>query len=45
MLFWNEAINPGRQLTTDAAAWQARASVQPKSGGYEIPVPGLTEVL
>jgi myo-inositol 2-dehydrogenase/D-chiro-inositol 1-dehydrogenase len=46
MLTWEEAISSQKQLTTDAETWDAPAPVQPKAeGGYEIPVPGLTEVL
>lgn len=46
MLTWDEALASNRQLTTDAETWDGRAPVQPKpEGGYEIPVPGLTEVL
>ena len=45
MLTWDEAINSEKELTTDAEAWDAPAPVQPESdGGYQIPVPGLSEV-
>ena len=46
MLTWEEALHSGRQITTDAETWDAPAPVQPMAGaGYEIAVPGLTEVL
>ena len=45
-LTWAEAINSQRRITTDAETWDAAAPVQPlPGGGYEIPVPGLTEVM
>jgi predicted dehydrogenase len=46
MLTWEEAIQSEKRLTTDAVAWDAPAPVQPRpEGGYEIPIPGVTEVL
>ena len=46
MLTWEDAINSEKVLTTDAVDWNARAPVQPiDGGGYQIPIPGFTEVL
>lgn len=43
---WQQALDEGRRLTTDAESWDAPAPVQPgPEGGYEIPLPGVTEVL
>ena len=42
---WDEALNSGRQLTTDAETWDAPAPVQPDGdGGYQIPMPGMVRV-
>ncbi len=41
----NEALNKGRQLTTDAEDWDAPAPVQPDAdGSYQIPMPGMVNV-
>ncbi len=46
MLTWDEALASGRKLTADGETWDSPAPVQPlASGGYEIPVPGFTQVL
>ena len=45
-LTWDEAINSNIQLTADAETWDGPAPVYPKDdGGYEIPIPGFTEVV
>ena len=45
-LTWEQAINSDKQLITEAESWQDTAPVQPQpDGGYEIPVPGMTQVL
>lgn len=45
-LTWEQAINSDKQLVTEAESWQDPAPVRPEpDGGYEIPVPGMTQVL
>ncbi len=46
VITWDDALKSGRQLTTDAESWDGPAPVQPSpDGGYEIAIPGMTDVL